>query len=185
MSDIEAMYHQVKVTPKDCDVLRFLWWPDNDINNDTAEHRMLVHPFGGIWSPSCTSYALLHTADDNSSDFDGDVLEAVHRNFYVDDFLKSVTTEEDGIKISNQPCHLLARGGFRLTKWVSNRRKVLDSISPEERAKDFKTLDLKYDGLPSEHVLGSQWNVECDILGFKISIKDKPLTKRGVLSIVS
>ena len=28
MGDIEAMFHQVKVTTEHCDFLRFLWWPD-------------------------------------------------------------------------------------------------------------------------------------------------------------
>jgi len=26
MGDLEAMFHQVRVTPDDCDVLRFVWW---------------------------------------------------------------------------------------------------------------------------------------------------------------
>ena len=28
--DIEAMFHQVKMQPSDCNALRFLWWPNGD-----------------------------------------------------------------------------------------------------------------------------------------------------------
>jgi len=45
-------------------------------------------------------------------------------------------------------------------------------------------LDLNYDALPIERALGVQWCVESDTFRFRITIKDKPLT-RGILSIVS
>lgn len=34
MADIEGMFHQVLVSPKDFDTLRFLWWQGNDLNKD-------------------------------------------------------------------------------------------------------------------------------------------------------
>jgi hypothetical protein len=146
---------------------------------------MVVHLFGGVWSPSCTSFALKRTAEDNCEDFDQETVDTVNRNFYVDDCLKSVKTEEQAIRLANQLCHLLARGGFRLTKWVSNSREVMKSIPEEERAKDFKTLDFNYEILPTERALGMKWDVELDQFGYKIVVKDKPLTKRGLLSVVS
>ena len=78
-----------------------------------------------------------------------------------------------------------AKGGCRLTKFICNRRSVLESIPEEERSKDVKTLDLNYDELPIERALGVQWCVESDTFRFRITIKDKPLTRRGILSIVS
>ena len=35
-SDIEAMFHQVIVDPKDADALRFLWWPDDDLSQQQS-----------------------------------------------------------------------------------------------------------------------------------------------------
>ena len=32
ISDIEAMYHQVRVPDEDSDLLRFLWWPQGDLS---------------------------------------------------------------------------------------------------------------------------------------------------------
>lgn len=31
-ADIEAMYHQVRVREDDCDALRFLWWPNGNLD---------------------------------------------------------------------------------------------------------------------------------------------------------
>lgn len=48
-----------------------------------------------------------------------------------------------------------------------------------------KTLDLSKDDLPVERSLGVKWCVETDTFGFKVDIKFKPPTRRGLLSIVS
>ena len=37
MSDVEAMFHQVRVRPSDCDALRFLWWPDGNLEDQPQE----------------------------------------------------------------------------------------------------------------------------------------------------
>ena len=182
-ADIEAMFHQVRVTPRDCDVLRFLWWPNGDLSQPPTDHQMLVHLFGATSSPSCCSFALRKTADDNKDYFDKETVETVENNFYVDDCLKSVETEEAAIRLVNQLNKLLALGGFRLTKWMSNRRNILTSIPASERAKSVMDLDL--DHLPVERTLGVLWNVESDKFEFRSIKKDKPTTRRGILSLVS
>ena len=72
-----------------------------------------------------------------------------------------------------------------MTKWVSNDRLVLESIPVEDRAKGTKELDLTCDVLPVERALGVSWFVEADQFGFKVFIKDRPCTRRGILSAVS
>ena len=183
MSDIEAMFHQVRVRPSDCDALRFLWWPDGDLSTQPEEYQMRVHLFGGASSPSCANFALKRTAEDNKGDFDLQTIETVERNFYVDDCLKSVENEVEAINLAKQLRTLLARGGFNLTKWISNSRKVLESLPQSERAAQVKSMD--FDKLPIERALGVQWDVHSDKFGFKIVIKDRPATRRGILSIVS
>ena len=109
----------------------------------------------------------------------------MRRNFYVDNCPRSVSTEvkaKEQIEGLSQAC---AKGGFRLTKFICNRRSVLESIPEEERSKDVKTLDLSYEELPMERTLGVQWCVESDTFRFRITIKDKLLTRRGILSTVS
>lgn len=182
VADIEGMFHQVRVSPDDCNVLRFLWWPNGDLNKEPMEYQMTVHLFGATSSPSCANFALKKTAKDNQH-FDAETIDTVHRNFYVDDCLKSVESNKDAVRLSGQLCDLLSKGGFHLTKWICNRREVIDAIPESERAQSLKDLD--WGDLPVERTLGLQWNVETDKFGFKIVIKDKPPTRRGMLSIVS
>ena len=183
MSDVEAMFHQVRVRPSDCEALSFLWWPDGNLDNQPEEYQMRVHLFGGASSPSCANFALKKTAEDNKADFDPQTISTVKRNFYVDDCLKSVGSDDDAIRLARQLRELLARGGFKLTKWLSNSRKVIESLPESERAAQVKNLD--FDKLPVERALGVQWNVASDQFGFSIVIKDRPATRRGILSIIS
>ena len=99
IADIESMFYQALVRPDDSDVhvLRFLWWPGNDLQRRPEEYQMTVHLFGAVSS--------------------------------------------------------------------------------------FKDL---HDGqMPVERALGVRWDVEGDIFCFKIEVNDKPLTRRGLLSVVS
>ena len=185
MADVEAMFHQVKVDLHDANALRFLWYPDGDVDKEPEEFQMLVHLFGGIWCPSCATYALRRTALDNAERFPTDVIDTVQRNFYVDDWLKSVKTTEHAVSMCKQVTDLLALGGFHLTKWICNRLEVLDSISSSELSKELHNINFEKDALPVKRALGMQWNVETDKFFYDISIKEKPPTRRGMLSIIS
>lgn len=62
---------------------------------------------------------------------------------------------------------------------------MLAAITETERAKEIKNLDLDHDNLPVERVLGVQRCVQSDVFKFKIILKNRPLTRRGILSTVS
>ena len=183
IADIEAMFYQVRVPSADCDALRFLWWPEGNLSEEPEEYEMRVHLFGGASSPSCANFALKKTAKDNEADFGPEVIETVERNFYVDDCLKSVREEEEAVILARKLRELLARGGFKLTKWLSNSKKVIESLPESERASIVKNLD--FNSWSVERALGVQWNISSDTFGFKIVIKDRPATRRGILSTVS
>lgn len=124
-ADVEGMFHQVRVPAKDKDLLRFLWWPKGDTAQEVEEYRMSVHLFGATSSPSCAIYALQRCAKDNSAQHRSEVIQTVLRNFYVDDCLTSVATEQQEIALMHDLREMCASGGFNLTKWMSNSRTVL------------------------------------------------------------
>ena len=182
MADIEAMFHQVRVSVADRDCLRFLWYPNGDLRQDPMTYRMAVHLFGGVWSPSCCSFALRHTAEHNRHDFDEDTVSTVLSNFYVDDCLKSVATVEQAVHLAHQLMSLLHRG-FKLTKWVSNSSAVTSSI-PEEHSRKQSHICFKDNSSFGERALGIKWDTEVDKLTFAVTKSDKPFTRRGVMSTV-
>lgn len=185
VSDIEGMFHQVNVDPKDYDALRFLRWQDCDLTQQPVEYRMVVHLFGSTTSPSSVSFCLRKTALDNEGDFGHHVIDTVVKNFYVDDSLKTVSSKAVAVQLSIDLCHLLSQGGFRLTKWLCNDKDVLETIPKFERARSVLDLDLSNQNLPYERTLGVQWNMDSDTFTFKVEPKHKPFTRRGILSVTS
>ncbi|XP_033111195.1 uncharacterized protein LOC117112235 [Anneissia japonica] len=146
---------------------------------------MTVHLFGGVWSPSCANFALRRTIEYNASEFHPKVLQTVKTNFYVDDCLKSVPSADEAVYLVHQLKELLLRGGFRLNKWIFNCTEVIYSLLEEEWTKGLKCLNMNFDNLPCERALGMLWNVELDQFQFNIQVEPKPMTRRGLLSIVS
>ena len=185
MGDIEKMYYQVRLPKEHQDFFRILWWPNGDTNQKLQEYRMTVHLQGCISSPSCANYALKRTAEDNKADFDDNVVQMLKRNFYVDDLLGSKVDDKTASKAITDVKALCKRGGFNLLKFLSNSRVVMNNIDNTELAKSVKDLDLSNDELPCERALGVTWFVDDDTIGFKISFKEKPPTRRGILATIS
>ena len=186
MCDIEQMFFQFKVNVEQRDFLRFLWWENGSYeDNDVTEYRMNVHLFGAASSPGCANYCLKQAANDYEEEFGSEPANFIRNDFYVDDGLKSVPTDTEAIDVITKSQNLCAKRGLRLHKIVSNSKKVMEMIAPEDRAKGLKDLNFLQDSLPVERALGVQWCVESDSFQFRITIKDQPLTRRGILSTVS
>ena len=185
MADIEAMFHQVQVPDDQRDFLRFLWWPDGNLELPIQEYQMTVHLFGAASSPSCCNFALKETAKDTEPESGPLAADTIRRHFYVDDCLRSVEDEQTAIELIQGVRQACQHGGFNLTKFTSNSRAVLESVPTEKRSKEARDLDLGYDRLPVERALGVQWCVESDVFEFRIVVNDKPPTRRGILSVIS
>ena len=60
---------------------------------------MCAHVFEGVSSGASTNYALKRTAKKNEKKYGTETACTLRENFYVDDLLKSVNSEDDVIKL--------------------------------------------------------------------------------------
>ena len=137
----------------------------------------------GTWSPSCGNYALQMTVNDHGSQYKEATRSTVLWNVYVNDCLQSVATVYEAITLSSELKQLLSKEGFNLTKWLCNRNEVLATIPECDKSKWLK--ELPFDGSLFERALGVYWDIDHDMLSYNITTKDKPLTKRSLLNILS
>jgi hypothetical protein len=178
--DIEKMFFQFSVNPEHRDLLRFVWWPNGDINSEPVDYRMTVHLFGAVSSPSVANFGLKQIGEEGSKTFGTAASDFVKDNFYVDDGLISVPSVEEAIDLVSKTRKLCANRGLHLHKFASNSQKVLDSIPSQELSDDLQKWQLD----SVERALGIEWVIKDDCLRFKVAIKDRPPTRRGMLSMV-
>ena len=183
--DVAKMFYQFRVDPKHRDYMRFLWWDHGNLSLTPSVYRMTVHLFGAASSPSCSNFGLRQIAFDYESQFGLDVGQFLRENFYVDDGLKSVCDEDTAVSLVHRTIEMCKQGGLKLHKFISNSRTVLESIPSEFRVDGIQKVDLRLESLPVERTLGVEWCVESDTFQFRVTIKDRPYTRRGLLSTVA
>ncbi|XP_039308955.1 uncharacterized protein LOC105206992 [Solenopsis invicta] len=165
-ADIAKAFLQISVSPKDRDVLRFLWWDANG-EIEIYRHRRVV--FGVTSSPfllGATLELLIGKAVSSAaSPQKNQVYEKLTKFFYVDDCITSVDSYSDFEVFQREASSLLSRSKFHLRDW-------------------------KYTGMDCEKratVLGLIWNTKSDTLslaGFPSQLLEEKITKRIVLSYV-
>ena len=178
--DIKKMFFQFRVTPTHRDYLRFLWWDDNNLDADPVEYRMTVHLFGATSSPAVANYGLRRVAMESE---DEEVISFMTGNFYVDDGLKSVSTAIQAKSLIERTQQACAANCLRLHKFISNNQVVLEDLPKEDLAIDPESLQLD-DLPPIERVLGLEWNIELDAFCFRMELRARPTTRRGILSTI-
>ena len=153
------MFLEVKVPPEDCKVLRFLY-RDNP-NEPVKVYEYGRHILGAKSLPTCANYALQQVARDNAQE-SPQINKVIMRNFYMDDFVKSVPSAEQAIEIYKRLRAMLAKGGFQLTKWISNCEQTMTSIDQDGKSSSScKTFEAEP---TSPSILGLQWNVDANNL---------------------
>ena len=186
IGDIKSMFHQIGISEQDRDLWRFLWWEDGNLENELQECRMKVYAFGAVCSPSCANFVLRKTAEDNKLDFTSETCEKVLNIFYVDDCLVSTPDKESAVMVVTEITKLLQRGGFHITKWVSNSDFVYNSIPEEDRAPICpETLPLATTQTQGTRALGLLWSTKTDEFQFAFQHASEPCATRKQMLLIA
>ncbi|XP_061191733.1 uncharacterized protein LOC133199970 [Saccostrea echinata] len=182
IADIEQMFYSFYVNEEHRDLLRFLWYRNNNPEDELIDYRMRVHVFGNTPSPAVATYGL-RKAVKNS---DKDVRDFVERNFYVDDGLVSVPTTEEAIELVKKTQQVLKdQGSIRLHKIASNSVTVMNAFPTQDLEKSLSQVNIGSDALPAQQSLGLSWDLNSDTFTFNSQLEDKPFTQRGLLSTLN
>ena len=144
---------------------------------------MTVHLFSAKSSPSCASFCLRQTAKEFAKYYDPQISEIVFKNFYVDNCLISVKSEQCAVKVVHDLRALLLKAGFNLRKWLSTSNVMMQTIPENEKSKPIKNA------MPStalkECVMGINWCVSSDEFFFNVKVPSSSATKRQILAFTN
>ena len=115
--DSKVIFLHMKVLPQECRVHRFLSNGTPDDNIGLSEYTR--HVFACQKNPTWAIDAFLYTGVVNEDSYPV-VAKAIKRNFYTDDFERSVATAEETVEVYEYVQINLKLGVFKLFKWISN-----------------------------------------------------------------
>ena len=173
------MFHSFYVNPEDRNFLRFQWFESNNLTWLIVEYRMNVQLFGAASSPGVANFCLHQTAEIHKLEFRNITSNFLLRNFCIDDGLKSVPTAKQALQLIQDSQAMCTRDNLRLHKFASNCKEDLEALPVNDCAKDLRDLDLRQGTMSFK---GTYWCIEWDTFAFRIELRDKPVTRRGILS---
>lgn len=170
-ADIVKMFRQIAVRRQDWDLQRILW--RESTRQPIKEYWLTVVTYGMVSSPYVAVKTLIRCANDNVATSPR-AAEIAKRDFYVDDLLTSMHSQEDVIRVQTELNQLMDKGGFRLAKWRSNLPQAMPA-----------PIDGKFvtdDGRTS--VLGIVWDYATDEFAFHVQERVQPdvITRRILTS---
>jgi hypothetical protein len=180
IADITEMFSQVEVDPEDQNKLAFLW-----ADKVGQEPEVLVntrHVFGAKCSPAVAINAVRFAVQRVYPD----LLPNVIKEFYMDDWLHGNATEEKAVEVTKKVAEALEESSFKLTKFVSNSKTILEQFPVDKwapKVREFLEKQGEEPGLPELKALGLKWDAEKDTFGFSTRMKPKaPRTLADCLS---
>lgn len=181
-ADIEKMYRQIGIKSSQWDYQRIVWRANQ---YETIKHyRLKTVTYGTASAPYLAVRTLHQLAEDEASRFPW-AAQVIKNDMYVDDCMTGAESEEEANQLKNQLLQIMAAGGFRLLKWSSNSKHVLQQL-PKDHIECSAPLNIDDD--ESVKALGVRWHPQADEFTYKIHELEviKPvLTKRQILSEIA
>ncbi|XP_055622473.1 uncharacterized protein LOC129766046 [Toxorhynchites rutilus septentrionalis] len=179
IADIEKMYRQVQVHSSDAPLQRILW--RFSPSDPLLTYELQTVTYGLVPSSFLATRTLQQLAED-----DGDVYPlgaaALRKSFYVDDYIGGADSIPEAIELRNELTKLLARGGFPLRKWTSNKLEVLQGLSSDEIGTQ---STHKFDPDETVKTLGILWEPASDQFCFDLQMHcvTTYVTKRVIIPL--
>ena len=211
IADIEKAFLMISISPRDRDVLRFLWVKDiHDEEPQLVEMRFTRVVFGVRSSPFLLNATMLHHIN-QYQDANPELVSMLTQSMYVDDVIFGADTEEDAYTLYANSKEMLGHGSFNLRKFKTNLPSLQKLIDMQEAAFVAKkstsarsnsgveeteetyvqsTLPANQQTSPNaQKVLGVSWDVAQDQLIFNLegiiqTAQQLDPTKRNVISLI-
>ncbi|XP_059080085.1 uncharacterized protein LOC131878188 [Tigriopus californicus] len=181
--DVSKMFLQINLSPNDQDVVRFLC--ENPKSGEVQICKFSTLVFGLTCSPYLANAVIQHLAKNNAQDHPL-ASKILQNDIYVDDVFIYADTADQAIEQLQDVTKLLEKGGFNLTKFISNCPEVCKRIT-SDKLNPKALLDLQEDEQKGK-TLGVSFHTNTDELIYKIHSMastwdtSMPETKRSVLS---
>ena len=147
VGDIEKAFLNIEVNPADRDCLRFLWVSDiKDKEPEIMVYRYRTVVFGFRSSPFLLNAVLQHhikTYQEEDPEFASKLLHS----FYVDDLVSGCEGKDKALELYQKAKERMLAGGFKLRKWKTNDRELLNEINKRESMENEERsdqLDMSY-----------------------------------------
>lgn len=175
--DIEKMYRQVRINPKQANFQSILWQPPGE--TEIQRYKLETVTFGTASAPF-QAVRTLHEIANRIKNKQPVVAANILLKFYVDDYLGCEKTIEEARMMRTELTTTLAKFGFNLRKWKASHHEILEEVSESD-----KETILDFDS--TIKTLGIKWNPSNDEFIFKSCTKTTPeaWTKRLVLSEIA
>ncbi|XP_030752247.1 uncharacterized protein LOC115879487 [Sitophilus oryzae] len=182
-ADIEKMYRQVRVNPRQTYLQNILWRSNPAHDFQCIELQTVT--YGTNSAPYLATRVLNELAFLNKEEYPL-AADTILSQCYVDDLLCGQDTLDKLKDLYFQLNEICKGAHFKLHKWCSNSNSLLKIVNSSNVSSDVQAYDIKVEGV-SNKVLGISWNSEADV--FSISLPDVAIctsaTKRDVLSKIA
>ena len=131
---------------------------------------MNVHLFGKVDSPSIANWTIKKNCSRP--------IWLLWPNFYQNHrkrllhgrFLVFISWDFSCSKVCLDIINILKRGGFRLIKFISDNRSILQALSTNNVSPKLTEINLSVNDIPIEQTLGILWNTGKDTFHIKYTV---------------
>nr|XP_012152122.1 PREDICTED: uncharacterized protein LOC105664030 [Megachile rotundata] len=134
--DIEKMYRQFIVRPKDRKYQRILW---RDTDGEIQTYELQRVTFGLSAAPYLSIRCLFQLAKDEGHRFP-EAAKILTRDFYVDDALTGASSIKEARAIREQLTKLLSLAGLNIRQWAANHKAILRDLPEQDKKRSFGTM---------------------------------------------